>query len=297
MGSPETPLALVNGEPVTIAELGPELLERAGRAALEGLILDRALAAELQRVGLSVTTAMVDAERALLVAAGQGDSGGLAAPGDASQRLSEYLASAGLDRAALTRQLRRNAALRALVAPGVVLTPQRLALEHRVRHGERSIARVIVVASASLAQRLRERLTAPGDGTPLPARFASLAFEFSADESAPRGGLLAPLSVDDPRAPLALRQALLSTEPGQLSGLVGLPSGYALVLVEQRLSATGVALGAFEALQRDSIRHGLEREAMDALLARLISRAVVVPMGASLGSSPGTPSTPGTPAR
>jgi hypothetical protein len=81
-------------------------------------------------------------------------------------------------------------------------------------------ARVIIVDSAGEAERILERLNRGED-------FAVLARENSVDPSAINGGLLG--GSDIATLQPELRDALKALEPGQLSHLVKIPSGYAIL--------------------------------------------------------------------
>ena len=80
--------------------------------------------------------------------------------------------------------------------------------------------RIIVVESPDAAQRVREQLTA-GEN------FVALAQKVSVDPSGRTGGLVGPVSVADLRG--ELRSALEGLRPGELSGVVRMPTGFAIL--------------------------------------------------------------------
>jgi len=84
------------------------------------------------------------------------------------------------------------------------------------------VLRIIVVSSEEAAQRVRQRLA---EG----ANFVALATAESLDPSASNGGLLGKLTISSLRS--ELREALQSLKPGQLTPVVRLPTGFAVLQV------------------------------------------------------------------
>jgi len=82
--------------------------------------------------------------------------------------------------------------------------------------------RIIVVDSSSLADRVLQRLKSGED-------FASLARELSVDPTASDGGSMGPVDPSSLRA--ELREALKGIVPGQITSVVRVPSGYAILKV------------------------------------------------------------------
>jgi tetratricopeptide (TPR) repeat protein len=83
--------------------------------------------------------------------------------------------------------------------------------------------RIIVVNSESEAQRILDRLSAGGD-------FAAIAKEKSTDATADDGGYMGKLDPSTLR--VELRQALQGVQPGHISPIFKIPSGYAILKVE-----------------------------------------------------------------
>ena len=92
--------------------------------------------------------------------------------------------------------------------------------------------RLIVVDSAAEAQRLAEQVRAGAD-------FAALAHDRSVDGTGADGGLLG--KVDPATLRQELRDALKGLQPGQISAVVHIPSGYAIVKVLTATEASGLA--------------------------------------------------------
>jgi hypothetical protein len=91
--------------------------------------------------------------------------------------------------------------------------------------------RIIVVESADAAERVREQL-ANGEN------FVALARKVSVDPTASNGGLVGPISLSDLRP--QLRSALQELPEGQLSGVVRLPTGYAILKIVPAVESTAV---------------------------------------------------------
>jgi len=97
--------------------------------------------------------------------------------------------------------------------------------------------RIIVVNSQSEAERILARLNAGGD-------FAAIAKEKSTDVTADDGGYMGQIDVSSLR--VELRQALQGVQPGQVTPIFKIPSGYAILKVEAGMPtpATSSALTA-----------------------------------------------------
>ena len=99
--------------------------------------------------------------------------------------------------------------------------------------------RIIVVESEDAARRVLDQLAA-GEN------FVALARRLSVDPSATNGGLVGPVALSDLRA--ELRRVLDGLRVGELSGVVALPTGFAILKVappeDAPPSAAGAAVGA-----------------------------------------------------
>lgn len=270
-------VALVNGRPVTLDDLAPALLDAAGVPVLRERILGQMLTSRCTSAGITITPAMVDAERLALVqpAATGADAAQLRDLGNQLAR------DRGLSEVRLTELLRQNAMLRALVSPKVDIPEPAVLALYQVRHGPRMQASIVVVRSASEAGELAKRLRAfgPSDGE---AAFAAAARSHSIDRSAPSGGVLPLISSADAGVPLALRNVLTSMSPGEISGPILLPNGYALARLATHVHASGVAFSDVRTDLLGELRSRLEREAMDQLAAELLGRAEVTPLDPAL---------------
>ncbi|MGO8787198.1 MAG: FG-GAP-like repeat-containing protein [Terriglobia bacterium] len=91
--------------------------------------------------------------------------------------------------------------------------------------------RIIVVETLSGAQQIVDRLKKGED-------FAALAVEKSIDPSADQGGFLG--TIDPTGLRPELREALNGIGPGEFSGVVRIPAGYAILKRDQTINAMGV---------------------------------------------------------
>ena len=251
------PLATRHGERITLADLEDALLEVAGREVLREYALDLALQREAARAGISMSAAMLARERRLLVESLSGD------PDRAERLLVELRDARGLGPVRFDRLLTRSALLRAMVAEEVEVSEDLARATWDAQHGPRRVARVIAVEDLRSAQDLQAKLDAGAD-------FAELAATRSLDRSAPRGGLLAPVSREDPAWPLAFRTTLFNTGFGETSSPILVDGRYLVIRVEREEPASGVSFedGREEALQ--TARLAAERLLMDRLARRLV---------------------------
>jgi len=253
------PVAIIGGVRVEIDSLRPLLAEAAGASVLEEVILDAALARELGSPLSTFGRDEVERERAASIGLIRGETG--LSEAEAIEQLERSRIARGLGPARFDGLLRRNAAMRRLVAAEVSVSADELRLARDMNFGDRVRARLLVVRSSREAEQLRSRLAAGGD-------FAEVARSRSLDPSASDGGLLESVSWQDPAVPLPLQQALRDTPPGEISPVVALDGASAIVRVEQRLGATGSGVSDTELETRIRLRK--ERVAMDALASRLI---------------------------
>lgn len=251
-------MAIVDGSPIEFDTVRTALVERAGAQVLRDAIVDARLAKRLRAAGLEIGTAAVERERTKLLETLSPD------PARALELLGAIRAREGLGDERFAALLRRNAGLRALVAPGVSIDEEGLRSAFDMLHGPKRVARVAVLASLADAERLARDLRAGGD-------FARLATERSLDEGAARGGLLAPVARRDPSYPEALRAAIFNTPLGEPS-TPALDAGRFLVAMPLEESpADGTTFEAARTRCVEMLRLSRERLLMDALARELAS--------------------------
>ncbi|MBL8744886.1 MAG: peptidylprolyl isomerase [Phycisphaerae bacterium] len=273
---PPRPVAVIDGRSITIDQLRPALIEAAGATVLEETLLDELLAREAAARSIAITSANIDAERARLLETFAG--AGIARSDDEAARLLQSIRAArGLGEKRFSALLRRNATLRALVAPEVLVTEAGIDHARELRFGERRRARLIVTPTANAATNALARLNSGED-------FTALAAEVSTDRSAERGGILEPISTADPEYPAAIRAALRNLKPGETSQPVAIDQGYALLRLDEIIppSPSAADPDTIRPLLERDVRTQQERILMNQLARRLLDAASITIMDRAL---------------
>lgn len=261
------------------------LAEAAGGLVLSEMVLDRALTDACAEAGISIRPDMVSQERRLLAETLAGVAG---VNDDETEVLIERVrASRGLGPVRFSALLERNAGLRALArhADGETLSrvsDDELQQAYAIKHGERFRSRLILVPDAASAAAVLRRVR-PEDGG-APEEFALVAAQTSLDPTASRGGLLDPISPEDPSYPLAFRRALTSLSPGQVSDPIsvtwpdratnGTTQGLAIVQAVERVSYAAPSLDTVRDSLTREIRLVRERAAMDRIARELTAQGM-----------------------
>ncbi len=272
------PAALIAGVPVSDAEIRAYANEIAGSVALEEIALDRIVRQRFQGMGLTLVPTDIEQERRFVVDSMAREAE--TSTDSAAEMLERIRRQRGLGPKRFSALLERNAMMRKLVAPTITVTEDQVEQAVSVRYGERRIARIIVrntqqEASASLLK--LQGLT----GAALTAAFTDEASRNSVDASAARGGLLEPISVVDPAYPSIIRSSLGSLNAGQLSTLLALDKGFAIVLLESISPASTPPAGARDQA-REQVTRRAQRVAMDRLARDILLSAGVTPYEDSL---------------
>ncbi len=255
----DSPLvAMVDGDAIDFAPLRVSLIELGGEQTLKDAVLDARLRTKLAREKIVVTTLAIERERTLLLEALSTDRA------RAIELLGAVRRRQGLGDSRFDALLRRNAGLRALVAAAVVMDEVGLASAFDVAHGPRRTARVAILPTLAAAENFSADAAAG-------RAFMDLAVERSLDESAARGGLLAPLSRRDPSYPESLRAAIFATSVGAISPPILDESRFYVVTVLSERPADGVTPEASRGECEHALRLSRERLLMDALARELAS--------------------------
>ncbi len=266
----ERPLvAIIDGRTsIEAAEIEPSLVEIGGQTALREQIVDARLVRRLAAAGIAVDKARLEREERLLLETLSDDAS------RAVELLGEIRVRQGLGPVRFAALLKRNAGLRALVEKEVSIDDEGLANMFDMLHGPKRVARIAVLASLGDAQRFAadvaaDAAAAAGDGGV--ARFAELAVERSLDESAARGGLLAPIARRDPSYPESLRAAIFATEVGKISAPALDGARFYVVLVTAAKAADSTTPADARPRCERMLRLSRERLLMDALARELAS--------------------------
>lgn len=271
------PLALLNGDDITLEALRPAMVEAAGALALEEVALERLLARECARAGVRIGSEEIAAERRLFVAALVGVRGASDAS-EAERLLAQVRRERGLGEHRFESLLRRNAMLRALVAPTVEVTQESLAAAYERRYGEQFRCRLITVDTLAETASVRRRLDS---GEP----FSTVAAMVSTDSSAERGGIIPPISPADPSWPDAVRRTARGMTVGEVSAPIALDSGYAILVLDEVIPAPSGSPPTVEsdrATLETDVRLEQERLQMGILARRLLSEARISVIDRSL---------------
>lgn len=266
------PLAYVNGRTVTRDDLMPSLTEAAGGAVLSEIVLDQMIDGALADRGLTLTPAMIEQEKADMLATLSVD------PDEAARLLKVMRSRRGLGEVRFAAMLRRNAGLRLLTKDDVELAPALLHQAFEVQHGKRYRVRIIVTDTLSEAGKLKDQAEAG-------ASFSDLAAMHSTDPSAAQGGLLSPISPADPTYPAALREAMSGMKAGEVSDVIAADDRFIIMRVEAVLPADGVSYeAALPALARQ-VRLELEAQQMQQAARAMLADAKVVVLDPALGEA------------
>jgi hypothetical protein len=268
--------ALVANKPLSTAALTPALFEAAGAVVLEEAALDVLLEDALANASITLDAQRIEAEQTMLLEQIARES--QVSADDATRLLAQLRAARGLGAVRFASQLRRTAALRALVQQNALVTPEQIEQERAILNSQRLRVRLIVTASQNSAQEARNELLSVQALQDRIARAAMIAQRISTDASAASGGLIESMSTADPAVPAALRTSLASLQAGEVSPVIALDRGFALGLVEAQLPMQQYTLE--EATQRATTR--VERIAMDALASRILASANITPLDQSL---------------
>ncbi len=257
------PAALLNGRVVEWGELRPLLNEAAGGRVLREVVLDRLVARAVADAGIAITARDVAAERALFNTTLSPD------PDTAVRLARELRRRQGLGRQRFARLMKRNASLRALVRDQVQVTDETISRMYEIVHGPKRQARLMVLPTLAWAQRAIDRVRSAGES------FGDVAVEVSTDSSAPRGGLLEPISRADASYPRAVRDALWSLKSGEISPPILIGDQYAVLALVRHIEGDGTDPAAVRGELARQARLHQERLLMDRLARRLLGGAAV----------------------
>jgi foldase protein PrsA len=262
-GTPlDKPLVFLDQKPLGLADLRGPLLEAAGGQVLAELVLQHMVEHRLGEAALQVTPEQVQAEKGELLRSLS------ASPDQAQLLLEEFRRSRGWGDERFAQMLWRNAALRLLVQPQVPgqLTDATLHQAFDYEYGPKFEVRLIVVDALQEASAVVRRARA-GES------FVDLAIHFSTDASKAQGGLLSPLSLEDPTYPVAIRKALAAMPAGAVSDPIALEKGYAVVRLERKIDAQSVKYDDVKENLTQRVRRQVERTLMQRLARELFTQA------------------------
>lgn len=271
---------IINGVMVAREAFWTQLAEFGGGQVLEEYVLDTRLEREMERRGLRLSDHDIEQEEANLLSLILGQATN--SEDEAARIIDSTRQTRGLGPERYKALLRRNAMLRRLVRDDVEITEDDIQRLYDVRHGEKVRARIIVVANERRASDLRAELLASGADR---VSFAAAAMDHSLDATRAAGGLIEVFSTSDPAYPSAARLALDRVAPGELTPVIGLESGFAFLLLEERISPDEVTYDERHADLLREFRLRQERILMQQLALELIGTTRVTPVDRAIGWS------------
>ena len=282
------PVALVGGERVSWDDLHAALAESAGAEVLDEYALGVLVHNELAARGLRLDDKTIQAERAAFGAMLTRTVG--ASEDDRERLIADICRRRGLGPVRFSALLERNAGLRSLIRSDPSLSERALAISdddvataYTIKYGPRMRARIIVTPTYEEAERARARLEKES--------FAEVASAASVDSSSQRGGMLEPLSLEDPSYPILVRTELNRLSPGAISRPLSVDwngrSAVAILRLEERLPAIAdpPSLETSKPVLLEEIRAVRERVAMERLARKLMTAQPPTVLDRSLGWS------------
>ena len=261
--------ALLNGQPIEMADLETGLFEAGGGQVLVELVLHRGVSSRLAAAGTQLNKTQIDYERTVLMHMLHKDAN------HATRMLTELRRRRGLGEQRFARMLKTNAGLRALIQPDVQIADFELRKQYEFEHGKRFQARLITVASAQMAAIVIQRARA-GE------MFIDLAMRFSTDESSVTGGYMPPISPVDPTYPLVIRDTLTRMILGTISEPITLGGTFAIVKLERIIEADGVPFDDVIEDLTTHVRLRVEQMLMQQRVHSIINEADLTVLDATL---------------
>jgi parvulin-like peptidyl-prolyl isomerase len=264
-------VATVNGDRITMQELGAECLLRHGEEVLEGEISRTLLEQELQATGVKVTQEDLDAEmRHAAELAGVLDAQGNA---DLPKWIETVMAEQGVTKDRYLRDsVWPSAALKKLSAKDVQVTEEDIAKGFDANYGERVRCRAIVLGNLRRAQEVWNKARQ----NPSPEYFGDLAAEYSVEPTSKAlRGEVPPLGRHGGQK--LLEDAAFKLQAGELSEIVQMGDKFIILRCEGRTERMDIDLNDPQVrniLQRDIFEKKL-RMAMGEKFEEINSRARV----------------------
>jgi parvulin-like peptidyl-prolyl isomerase len=221
-------VATVNGDRITLKELGQECLLRHGEAVLENEISRLLLEQSLQRAGLDLAEAELEAEvRHAAELAGAVEANGQL---DLDKWYATVTAQQGINKAQyLKNAVWPSAALKKLTAQQVQVTEEDLNKGFEANYGERVRCRAIVLGTMRRAQEVWDKARR----NPSVEFFSDLAEEYSIEPTSKTlRGEVPPIQRFGGQP--QLEEAAYGLEPGQLSGIIQVGDKFVILRCEGR---------------------------------------------------------------
>jgi foldase protein PrsA len=249
---------IVNGQPISRAQVVDALIEAHGLAVTQQLIVLELAKQETKRRGLEVTPADIDAEfqRSLDQMLPTTDGGDTVSKDNQLQALKLVLEQKNISITEFMIGMERNAHLRKAVRQGLHVNEATLREEFARTHGEKVVVRHIQTA-VSDSGRLNQALDLLSQGKD----FAEVARQLSQNpETAARGGEMAPFTFADEQIPPALREAAFSLQPGEVSAPIRVEQRFHILKLERRVPP--------QSARFEDVRHEVEGRLLERIVPR-----------------------------
>lgn len=257
-------VALVNGHPISRAEMIDVLIDAHGVEILQQLIVLQLAKQETRKRGMHVTRADIDAEFEAALARIAEDAGMVGDDASAMNKreaLRQVLEERGISMSEFTIGMERNAHLRKIVEADIRVTEETLHEEFARTYGEKVRVRHIQIPQGD-SRALNEALELIHRGSD----FGDVARRLSKNpQTAARGGEMDPFTFDDPAIPAAIREAAFSLKTGGVSNPVLAGQFFHILKVEGRIPPQNVR---FEDV-RDEVKQTVRQRAMLPAMSQL----------------------------
>ncbi|MCG3136207.1 MAG: Foldase protein PrsA 3 [Phycisphaerae bacterium] len=267
-------IARINEQPITRQEFEQLLRDSHGLFVFEQLLALELVRQEAIRENITVSEMEVEQEYELalieLARRVTNDTEPLRLRELGEKLLEGFLRDKNISRKEYALSMRRNAYLRKLAAPSVLITDADIQFEFQRRYGRQAIARHIALADPQEAATVRAQLAAGED-------FATLAVQKSINvDSGQQGGLLPAFAENDEQIPLLIRQSVFALQPGQISTVLHIDEQFHIFRLEQLIEPKqGELTSALTEELRQDLVQWRTRQVMQDIERRLLRSALI----------------------
>jgi parvulin-like peptidyl-prolyl isomerase len=271
--SASSPIATVNGAPLSRERFFTALLHGHGLALLEQLVVLEAARQLADDRGITVTQNDIDRTFTDAMVHMAGPTVSMQTVEQrreiGEQLLRDFLRKKNISRSAYMLGIERAAYLEKIVAAESDLEEAALRAEFDRQYGEKVQVRHIQLQSLDDVQQVRALLDAGG-------RFEAVARQHSQNfETGLAGGQLPPFTRDDPDVPQIFAVTAFSLEPGQVSAPIQDGPWYHILKLEQRFPSSDVDFEQVRDQLVESARRRQVQPAVRELAERLFNEARV----------------------
>ncbi|RIK65993.1 MAG: hypothetical protein DCC65_11165 [Planctomycetota bacterium] len=263
------PVATVNGEHIPRRQLIDLLIETRGLSYLQQLIVALVAEQEARKLGLKVTARDLDREYQLTLEADpfNGKDKPALTETRKEQLIADWLKSRGVTRPELDLAMHRQAFLRKMAEQRVTITDEMLQREFRIKHGPRAEVRHIQLAAPRAYPQVQQRLSRGED-------FQNLVRDLSVNVlTREKGGLMPPLSKDDPTVPPIFAEIAFGLKPGEVSSMFEAEGSYHVVKLERMIPADAETFDQVKSHIETTLKARLVAQEMQLLGEQLLMKS------------------------